>query len=123
MRTKSKKRARREREAKPFREALVARVGRCENCGAKRKLCVHEIANGTNRQKALDQPYAVLVLCWACNGGPFENKGEWPESRQLALLRARRPSDFDLAAYLELTSPNAPRRIELWEVVDWMTRE
>lgn len=119
MRIKSTKRAKREREAKPFREALVRRIGRCEHCGTGRKLCVHEIANGPNRQKALDQAYAVLVLCWNCNGGPFENKGEWPEARQLALLLKNRPEDFNLAAYLKLTNPRAPLRITMEEVLEY----
>lgn len=87
------------------------------------RLAVHEIASGTHRQKALDKPYAVLVLCWACNSGPFQDRSEWPESKQLALLARSRPKDFDLAAYLELTSPNAPRRIEIQEILDWMEED
>lgn len=87
------------------------------------QLCVHEIANGPDRQKALDKPYAVLCLCWACNGGPFEDKGEWPEARQLALLATCRLSDFDLTEYLLLTNPCAPWRIELQEVLAYMSDE
>lgn len=87
------------------------------------KLAVHEIACGSHRQKALDKPFAVLVLCWQCNSGPFQNRSEWPESRQLALLARRRPKDFDLTSYLELTSPRAMRRIEIHEVLAWMDQE
>jgi DNA-binding transcriptional regulator YiaG len=87
------------------------------------KLAVHEIASGPDRQKALDKPYAVLVLCWECNSGPFQNRGEWPESRQLALLAKRRPKDFNLQAYLELTSPRAMRRIEIHEVLEWFEEQ
>lgn len=134
MRQKSITRKNRELEAKPFRDNLVASVGQCEHCGCSpsnrhgrmselASLAVHEIASGTHRQKALDKPYAVLVLCWQCNSGPFQNRGEWPESRQLALLAQRRPSDFDLTAYLELTSPRAMRRIEIDEVLQWMEGE
>lgn len=83
------------------------------------RLAVHEIASGVYRQKALDKPYAVLVLCWECNSGPFQNRAEWPESRQLALLARRRPRDFNLTAYLELTSPKAIKRIEIHEVMEW----
>jgi len=86
-------------------------------------LAVHEIASGPDRQKALDKPYAVLVLCWQCNSGPFQSRGEWPESRQLALLARRRPKDFDLTAYLELTSPRAMKRIEIEEVLQWMEED
>jgi len=86
-------------------------------------LAVHEIASGPDRQKALDKPFAVLVLCWACNSGPFQNRGKWPESRQLALLARRRPATFDLTAYLELTSPRAMKRIEIHEVLQWMEED
>lgn len=134
MKQKSAARSKREAEAKPFRTQLVATIGQCESCGcspAKKrgrmasmaKLAVHEIASGPYRQAALDQPYAVLVLCWECNSGPFQNRKEWPEARQLALLARRRPADFDLAKYLDLTSPNAPRRIEIGEVLEWMDEE
>lgn len=107
-----------------FRDGLIANVGECEHCGNHRtQLCVHEIAYGPNRQKALDQAYAVLVLCWPCNGGPFDNLSEWPEARQLALLARRRPMDFDLTAYLQLTSPQAMQRITIEEVLDFMEEE
>jgi len=134
LRQKSTTRRKRELEAKPFRDALIAQAGQCENCGCSPSnrqgrmaeqvsLAVHEIASGPDRQKALDKPYAVLVLCWECNGGPFQNRGEWPESRQLALLARCRPKDFDLTAYLELTSPRAMRRIEIEEVIAWMDED
>lgn len=134
MKQKSITRKNREAEAKPFRDKLVADVGECENCGCSPtnrqgrmsdlvRLAVHEIASGTHRQKALDKPFAVLVLCWQCNSGPFQDRSEWPESKQLALLARRRPKDFDLAAYLELTSPNAPRRIEIHEVLQWFDED
>ena len=134
MKQKSTTRRNREAEAKPFRDALVLNVGECENCAcspANRqgkmpelvRLAVHEIADGTHRQKAQDKPYAVLVLCAECNCGQFKNRTQWPESKQLALLARRRPKDFDLAAYLELTSPNAPSRIEIHEVLQWMDED
>lgn len=134
MKNKSTTRRKREAEAKPFRQQLVADVGMCENCGCSpsnkqgrsaelARLAVHEIASGPDRQKALDKPYAVLVLCWQCNSGPFQNRGEWPESKQLALLARRRPKDFSLADYLALTSPRAPKRIEIHEILAWMEEE
>lgn len=134
MRNKSTTRRKRESESRPFRIQLILDVGECENCGcspANKKgrmaemasLAVHEIASGPDRQKALDKPYAVLVLCWQCNSGPFQNRGEWPEARQLALLARRRPKDFDLTAYLELTSPRAMKRIEIHEILAWMEED
>lgn len=134
MRIKSNIRMNRENGAKSFRDGLIASIGECEACGCSpsnrkgrmaemTKLAVHEIACGSHRQKALDKPYAVLVLCWQCNSGPFHNRGEWPESRQLALLARSRPKDFNLTAYLELTSPRAMKRIEIHEVLQWMDEE
>lgn len=128
MRQFSTKRRKRLDEARPFREALIASVGECEACGASPSrpnhtlpressyLCVHEIANGPVRQKALDKPYAVLVLCWACNGRATD-KGRWSETEQLALLLKVRPHDYDLAAYNRLVNPNAPNRITPDEVL------
>jgi len=134
VKNRSTIRRKRETEARPFRQQLVADVGLCENCGCSpsnrrgkmsqmTELAVHEIASGSHRQKALDKAYAVLVLCWECNSGPFQNRAEWPEARQLALLAMRRPQDFDLTAYLELTSPRAMRRIEIHEVMEWLEGE
>jgi len=119
----SDKRKAREAEAKPFRDALIDRVGHCEHCGKpdERKarygvrLCVHELANGPLRQKALDKPYAVLVLCWGCNGLATD-KGTWSEAAQLKCLRDSRPEDYDLVAYNYLVNPRAPRRLEPHEI-------
>jgi hypothetical protein len=49
------------------------------------------------------------VLCWWCNGEEVE-RADWPESRQLALLQARRREDYDLAAYNALIG-RGPARI------------
>ncbi len=78
-------------------------------------LCVHEIANGPLRRKALDKPYATLVLCWWCNG-LVTNKGVWPEARQLAVLLTEATKDYDLVAYNRLVNERAPNRITQEEV-------
>lgn len=82
-------------------------------------MCVHEIACGVHRQRALDKPYACLVLCWFCNGYVVTNKREWPESRQLAVLLRKAPKDFDLAAYNALVNPRAQNRLTIDEVLAW----
>jgi hypothetical protein len=41
----------------------------------------------------------------------------------LAVLAKSRPKDFSLADYLLLTSPKAPRRIEIAEVIAWMDED
>lgn len=84
--------------------------------------CVHEIANGPLRRLALDKHFACLVLCWWCNGYVVTNKKEWPESRQLAVLLAKSPDDFDLAAYNQLVNPRAPNRITIDEVRAWLNQ-
>jgi len=77
---------------------------------------VHEVANGPNREKALDKPYAILVLCTNCNHQEVEDKRKWPQARQLAVLLRSRPNDYDLVAFNRLVNPNAPNRITPDEV-------
>ena len=111
-----------------MRKRLREKHGECMICGSGptrplrsmlNDLCVHEIANGPNRQAALDKPFALLVLCFHCNGHVVTDKGQWPEARQLAVLLEKSPEDYDLVAYNHLVNPNAPRRIEQWEVDKW----
>ena len=103
-------------EAKPVRDNLRESVGKCEVCerayyyGSVTPLDVHEIARGVHRQKSLGKLFALLVVCRWCHDS-LGDAGQWPEARQLALLAERRLHDWDLVAYLELTSPRAPQRI------------
>ena len=132
MRRQSDKRRARMAEVRPIRQALIEKVGECELCGESPKnpsrgrplelsqLCCHEIANGPHRNKALDKPYAILVLCWYCNGHEVTDKKKWPEAKQLALLGLSRPEDFDLQAFCELINPNAPNRVTYSEVIEEM---
>lgn len=118
-------------EARPIRHRLIAEAQGCEICGHSPRhphrgkpaecsqLCCHEIACGPNRQKALDKPFAILVLCWWCNGHVVVCSREWPEAKQLAVLRAARPGDYDLAAYNRLVNERAPERITESEVDEW----
>lgn len=128
MKRMSDKTRKRFLQAKPIRDGLRESVGRCEVCdhryfvGSVTPLDVHEISRGVHRQKSLDKPFALLVVCRWCH----EHLGSaklWSEAKQLALLAERRLHDWDLEAYLELTSPRAPRRIELEEVVAHMKPE
>lgn len=105
-----------------MRDAL-RELGHCEICGKTRvTLDVHEIARGQFRQAALDKPFAMLLLCRRCHE-KVGSTADWPESRQLAVLAKSRPAQFNLTAYLELTSPRAMRRIEIEEVLAWMEEE
>ena len=125
MKSMSDKTRKRYLECKPIRDALRESVGRCEVCDKHQSyypLDVHEIARGVHRQKSLDKLFALLVVCRSCHGS-LDSAKEWPEARQLAVLAERRLYDWDLTAYLELTSPKAPRRIELHEVVKFMSND
>ena len=120
MRRISSKRQARQAEAKPIRDALIAKAGECMICGARpgiqngrmqqlNQLCVHELLNGPLRQKTMDKPFATLVVCWHHNG-ELNDKGLWPVARQLAVLLTKSPDDYDLAAFNRLSNPNAPNR-------------
>lgn len=122
MKRISDKARRRYAEAKPIREALRSEVQRCEVSGAVGPFDVHEICRGVNRSKALDKRFALLVVCRAAHE-ELGSASKWPEARQLAVLAERRLFDFDLKAYLELTSPKAPKRITLEEVQKYMSNE
>lgn len=76
------------------------------------QLCCHEIACGPHRQKALDKPFALLVLCWLCNGYVVTDKKTWPEARQIGVLREKRPNDYDLKAYNALVGYGPDRITE-----------
>lgn len=134
MRPVSKKTAARVAECREFREQLKRDTGHCEICGYDSELVtwgeivwtldVHEIARGAFRDKAMDKPYAVLVVCRRCHvvdGLP--DPAEWPEARQLACLMASRLQDYDLVAYNRLVNPDAPRRITQTEVDAWLARD
>jgi len=125
MRRVSKKTAARVAECKPFRDALIAEVGCCEVCLRRRqvrpgKLCVHEIARGSHRHKAVDKRFALLVLCDRCHLERIHGNEQWPQARQLAVLKRSRPADYDLAAFLNLKNPNALRAITEEEVQAWL---
>jgi hypothetical protein len=130
MRRVSKKRATRNAEAQPFRRALLQRVGHCEICGHDPKrvrsgviawaLHVHEICRGSaNRHKAMDKPFATLVVCFLCHDGTIASKAEWPEARQLAALKRSRPADYDLGSYNALVGAG-PKWVSMDEVAKWM---
>lgn len=122
MRRVSKKRQKLMREVKPIRDALRTEVGCCEICGSSRgTLDVHEIGRGQFREACLGERCALLVVCRRCHDDELSSTKRWPEARQLALLLLRRKKDFDLTAYLQLTSPRAMRRITMEEVLSYGT--
>lgn len=122
MKQMSDKARKRYNEARPIREALRSEVDRCEISGAVGPFDVHEICRGVHRQKALDKRFALLVVSRLAHE-ELGSASKWPEARQLAILAERRLFDFDLKAYLDLTSPRAPYRIALREVLQYMSDE
>lgn len=115
MRRVSLKRRKLLSEALPWREAYKLEIGKCECCGKRRGLIVHEIARGTaDRKKAMATRFATLVLC---DPGCHQTVGSWSRAKQLCLLYVRRPYDFDLPKYHALIARVHP---ELGEVLDWI---
>jgi len=111
MRRISAKTRKRIEECRPFREQFKAEVGRCEVCGKRWGLQIHEIARGSSRSAALDKRYAILVLCFECH---LEVDG-WPRAKQLAVLKRSRPADLDLEAFNVLCG-NDPGHITMEDV-------
>lgn len=112
---KSERRKKREAEARPVREGLIERVGRCEYCGRRHHgLEVHEILRGGYRQKTQDEQCATLVLCRPCHN--IMGGRDWAE--QLAILRRSRPEDFNLIDFHALASRVKPihEEVDLWEM-------
>lgn len=133
MRQQSKKRSARMKEVFPIRSFLIEEAGRvCMNCGhgpanPHRGMpidcsCVHchEILGGPLRDKTLDEPCSLLVLCWHCNSGSFTDRQRWPIPRQLALLMACSPQHYDLTRFCWLRNENAPRFVEQYEVDEYV---
>jgi hypothetical protein len=116
MRPQSKKFRKRADEARPVRNDLKSRFPFCWACGEITTVCVHEIAGGPNRQKFLDEPCGLLVLCYPCNTGPLHDRSLWPQARQLALLWSVNPEAYDLTRFNLLVNPRAPHRITQEEV-------
>lgn len=99
LKNASKKRAKRNREVKDFRQAFALEIGCCELCGTPSDLLdLHEISGGWARAASLDKRYAILVLDRTCHDTIELETKLWTVARQAALLKLRRPNDFDLPA-------------------------
>ncbi len=119
MKRTSPRRAAREAAVRDWRYQFCARVGRCECClkpASVENLCCDEIARGSgHRQKALDQPFALLVV----RVDHHDRIQNWSRAKRLALLYIARPSDFDLEKWYALTG----RRWPDWEEVSACVNE
>lgn len=115
MKQVSAKRRQRLAEARPFRDELIERVGRCELCGREcGKLDCHEVARGQNRERALTERYACLVLGRACH----DELHRWPgdSAAAIGLLLIERRGDGDIEAFYKLIGRRWPAAatIEAW---------
>lgn len=133
LKSVSDKRRQRMEEVRGFRRELIQQHKCCMVCGTSPKhpkwnpgfqndLCCHEILNGPLRDKVLDEPSCIIVACLKCNMGPLNCKGDWPLSRQLAVIKAVAPERYNLERVLELRNPNAPRFVTEGEVDEWIER-
>lgn len=134
MRIQSEKRRLRATQVRSLRNELVKSTGRCMVCGASPKerrhrvaelnqLCCHEILNGPLRDKVLDEPSCLIVACWYCNQNQLDSKGEWPLSRQLAVIKAKAPERYDLERVLTLRNPNAMQYVTEDDVDYWVEKD
>lgn len=121
MRPVSKTRQALMRNVKPIRDSLRAEVGCCEICGKTNgTLDIHEIGRGCSRALCLGERCALLLVCRKCHEEKLSHASEYPEARQLAVLAKSRPNEFSLSDYLTITSPRAPKRIEMHDVLEWL---
>lgn len=103
MRRISKKRAAFNKEANAWRAAFKGEIGRCEYClkkAAVEHLELHEISRGYARKNSLDKPAVILCLHRHCH----RLVEQWPRPRQLCLVMARRPNDYNLSIYNSLVT-------------------
>lgn len=97
------------------REKRVRESDGCDICRADAAV-VHEIARGTpHRQKALLASYATLVLCSPCHDLKVHQGMSVAE--QLAFVFVRRPDEFELNRFWELTGRMWPSNLEVWKCV------
>jgi hypothetical protein len=132
MRSISPKRRKRMEAVREYRRRLIQDTGLCMICGNSPKvrrygvadmnlLCCHEILNGPDRDKVLDEPSCLLVLCWGCNQYEVTDKTRWPLSRQLAVLKQKAPERYNRERVMWLRNPNAPDFVTEHEVDQWTT--
>jgi hypothetical protein len=99
MRRNTPARAAANRAADKWRKAFLATISRCEYCGKHGDLCLHEIARGIHRRKAITAPYAILAVHpLVCHEAVSLETIE----RQLARMYLVDASRFDLVAFNRL---------------------
>lgn len=101
----SRKTAAVNRKMGPIRRYYLEEFPACFVCFGPSH-CVHEIVRGTaGRSIAFTMPSLWLPACASCNQGPLHNRGEWPDSAQLALKLLYDPKRFSLFDYWAARAP------------------
>jgi ribosomal protein S14 len=95
----AKRTAKRKRDTREWRMNFVATIERCEYCGRRGNLCLHEVARGIFRSAALDKPFALIGV-----HHPVCHDLVAAESvpRQLARIYLHRQRDYDRVAFNRL---------------------
>jgi hypothetical protein len=107
MRRNTPARAAANRAADKWRKEFLATISRCEYCGKHGDLCLHEVARGIHRRKAITAPYAILAVHHlVCHEAVALESIE----RQLARLYLVDASRLDLVAFNRLRG-RAPEAI------------
>src|SRR5262245_55487868 len=104
MRRVSRKRAQRQETVHEWRAAFREELGYCELCGRSGPI-LHEISRDCDRARSLCERSCILGLCWE----PCHSLvGSWPRSKQLALIKIKRPGDFNLEVFYRITARRWP---------------
>lgn len=122
MRFESKKRAKKRRIVTYRRQMFLAEFRDCWFCGSGTNLCVHEIACGSHRDKALGERLAWAVACFECNCHQLTDYSMWPLERQLAIKKLRDPRFYNRVEFNRLRG-RADNAITQAEVTAWVRKE
>lgn len=110
------------KQVRSFRDAFREELGRCELC-RKGKPQLHELTQGYGRRtRALGNRSLVVGLCGNCHRKIhlMALKGK---ILCLALLRLRRPADYNLQTFWEVNGRRWPDNEEVMEAYDTLMRE
>lgn len=107
----SKKRKQIDRMKAP-RKAYKAEFLTCQRCAKRLATDLHEIARGSHRHLAVEEPCCWLALCRKCHR-EMDDYSIWPIARQLALKLIADPNRFDLDRFNEIRGDEVTDMLEI----------